>query len=52
VTIDELVLAVRIALEEATLGLCPSVDHDGDGRVTIDELVLALNMALSGCRSR
>jgi len=52
VTIDELVLAVRIALEEATLGLCPSVDDDGDGRVTIDELVLALNMALSGCRSR
>jgi hypothetical protein len=49
VTIDELILGIGIALGDATVAACPSVDVDGDGRVSIDELVAAVDRALSTC---
>lgn len=49
ISIDELVLAVRIALEVAPRQSCPTVDTDGDGLVAIDELVAAVHTALTGC---
>jgi hypothetical protein len=52
VTIDELVLLVRIALEEEPLALCASGDRSGDGSVTIDEILLAVSSALEGCPLR
>jgi hypothetical protein len=49
VTIDELILGVRIALEMSDLSDCPEFDADGSEEVTVDELVEAVNNALSGC---
>jgi hypothetical protein len=49
VTIDELILGVRIALEMSDLSDCPEFDADGSEEVTVDELVQAVNNALSGC---
>ena len=49
VTINELILAVRIALGEASIDSCPSIDPSGDGTVTIDELIAAVSNALGGC---
>jgi subtilisin family serine protease len=46
ITIDELVLAVRIALGDAPLAACPGLDENGDGRVGIDEIVRAVARAL------
>ena len=50
VTIDELVVAVRIALGEAEVAACTAVDSGGDGSVSIADLVAAMNSALAGCR--
>ncbi len=49
VTVDELVIAVNIALGSAGADTCTPVDVDGDGAVTIDELVGAVKAALAGC---
>ncbi|MDX2166094.1 MAG: hypothetical protein SF182_03495 [Deltaproteobacteria bacterium] len=49
VTVNELVLAVGIALGETALVACPSADRDGDGAVMIGELVAAVAAALEGC---
>ncbi len=49
VTIDELILAVNIALDNAGVVQCPAADHDGNHEVTIDELVSAVGRALDGC---
>jgi hypothetical protein len=49
VTIDELIKGVNIALGQAPLTSCPSLDADGSGTVTIDELVRAVTNALNGC---
>ncbi len=49
VTVDEIVLGVRVALGEADPAQCFAVDRDGDGTVTIDEILLAVTHALSGC---
>jgi subtilisin family serine protease len=46
VTIDELIVGVRIALGQASLDACAAADTDGDGHVGIDELVRAVNVAL------
>jgi hypothetical protein len=48
-TIDELIIGVNIALDNAPLGTCPSFDTDGDGHVTIDELLQGVNHALNSC---
>ncbi len=47
VTIDELVLAVRIALGEAHMSACVATDVDTSGTVTVDELILAVASSLS-----
>ena len=49
VSIDELVLAVRIALGENETSDCLVADRDGSGTVEIDELIAAVSVALSGC---
>ncbi|MBX3026911.1 hypothetical protein KF840_18545 [bacterium] len=49
VTIEELILAVGIALGSRPVGDCRAVDASGDGRVTIDELIAAVGAALAGC---
>lgn len=49
VTVDELVRAVRIALETANVDVCNPADRDGNHAVSINELVLAVNAALHGC---
>jgi len=49
VTVDEIVIAVNIALDRLPLDACPAADLDGDFTVTVDELVAAVNAALMGC---
>src|SRR5262249_10612738 len=49
VSIDELVLAVGIALGETETSACLVADRDGSGTVQIDELIAAVNVALQGC---
>jgi hypothetical protein len=49
VTINELILAVNIALGDAPVSECSAIDRNGDGSVTIDELVAAVDSALDGC---
>lgn len=48
VTIDELTLMVRIALDNAQVGDCPAGDANGDGEITIDEVIAAVAVALKG----
>ena len=48
VTIDELVVAVRIALGDRNAPACANADADGDGRVSIDELTQAVRVAIRG----
>jgi parallel beta-helix repeat protein len=45
VRIDELVRAVRIALDDSPLHSCPLADLDGDDHVAVAELVMAVNDA-------
>ena len=47
--INELVIAVNIALGASPVTACEAVDGNGDGQVTISELVAAVNIALNGC---
>ncbi len=49
VSINELVAAVRIALEEVGVAFCPAANPDRDLVVAIDELVRAVRAALDGC---
>lgn len=49
VTVDEVVLAVNVALGAAPADTCSAADADGDGSVTVDEILLALQSALAGC---
>lgn len=49
VTIDELVRAVAVALQQQAVSACEAADGDGDGLVRIDELVRAVGNALFGC---
>lgn len=46
VSIDELVVCVRIALENEAQQECPECDVDADGRVTVDEVVGAVAASL------
>lgn len=46
VTVADLVLGVRIALGDAPLTDCPTLDRNGDRRISIDELILATVAAL------
>lgn len=49
VTIEELVIMVRIALGSMTVSTCANGDADDDGAITIDEVILAVADALKGC---
>jgi len=49
VTIDELVLAVSIAVGSADPMACKSLDRDHSDKVEADELLAAIDNALNGC---
>jgi len=49
VGINELILAVNIALGSRQIVDCVNVDANGNGLVSINELVSAVNNALNGC---
>mgnify|MGYP000045609439 CR=1 FL=1 len=49
VTVDEIVVAVQIALAAVPVEVCVAIDRDGDGDATIDEILAAVQHAASGC---
>ncbi len=49
VTVDELLIGVNIALNEAPVASCASLDRNGDGEVTVEELLRGVAAALEGC---
>lgn len=49
VTIEELILAVGIALGTTPVSTCGAIDTDSDGQASIAELVAAVGHALDGC---
>jgi hypothetical protein len=49
VTVDELLIAVNIALENLPAQRCPVFDVNGDGTVTVNEILAGVNNALNGC---
>jgi hypothetical protein len=49
VNVEELVLAVGIAVGRNDSGDCLVTDRDGSGTIQIDELIAAVNVALQGC---
>jgi hypothetical protein len=49
VTVEEVVRAVRIALDTEPTWRCPMADQNGDDAVTIEEVVRGVNCALRGC---
>jgi len=49
VTVDEVVVAVAIAIGNRLIEFCPAADRDGDQSVTVDEIVATIDAALRGC---
>jgi hypothetical protein len=49
VGVAELIVAVRVGLEQAAADACPAADGDRSERVTIAELIAAVGAALEGC---
>ena len=49
VTVDEIIIMVRIALGTTPVSACEAGNWNHDGQVTVDEIVRAVNAALSGC---
>jgi cytochrome c peroxidase len=49
VTVNEVVTAVNVGLDTATLATCVEADTNADGAVTVDELIDTVNEALDGC---
>lgn len=49
VTVNELIMMVNIALNNAQLSSCPVGDADGSGDITVNEIIQAVNNALNGC---
>jgi hypothetical protein len=49
VTVNEIIVAVNIALGDASLGQCQPADGTGDNEITVDEIVAAVRFALEGC---
>jgi CSLREA domain-containing protein len=50
VTINELILAVNIALGNRPIDDCRAIDLNADGGATINELIAAVGAALNGCQ--
>lgn len=48
-TVNEAVLAIRIALGEEDLAACEAIDGNEDANITVDELVSAIGNVLHGC---
>jgi len=51
VAVNELTLAVNIALERRSVADCFAADRNFDGRVVVSELISAVRVALDGCPS-
>ena len=49
VTIDEVIVGVRIAVGIEPISSCAALDADASGSVTVDELVAAVQRVLAGC---
>lgn len=49
VRINELIVAVNIALGGADPQACPAADGNGDGAIAVNELIVAVNRSLEGC---
>jgi photosystem II stability/assembly factor-like uncharacterized protein len=49
VTVDEVMLGIRIALGEMGIETCVALDFDESGSVEVNELVTALSNVLAGC---
>jgi hypothetical protein len=49
VTVNELVIAVNIALGNAAISSCPALDTNGNGMASIEELIRAVGSLLDGC---
>lgn len=49
VTVDEVLLAINIALGIRTVDACSAFDRDGNGLVTVDEILTGVSNALEGC---
>jgi hypothetical protein len=50
VSVDELVLGVKLALDGAAPSACPAFDGDGNGAISVDELIGAVEAALHPLR--
>jgi len=51
VTVDEILMLVDFALQEASPSGCPVSDEDGNQQITLDEILTAVHNALNGCSS-
>lgn len=49
VSVDEVLLAIRLALGSQSVGSCSALDRDRDRSISVDELVGAVSAALGGC---
>ena len=49
ITVDELIIGVNVALGNAPIDDCHSLDSNSDRRVTVDELIEAIDLLLVGC---
>ena len=49
VTVDEILLAVNVALGTASVDVCTVADVNHDQLITVDEILQAVNNALNGC---
>jgi hypothetical protein len=49
VTINELLLMVNVALDQAQVSECSAGDRDQNDAITIDEILVAVDHALAGC---
>src|SRR5215470_5555367 len=49
VTIDELLIGVRIGLDQRPLSDCPAFDANMDGMVSINELIAGVRNSLNAC---
>lgn len=49
VTVDELLVLVNIAVNDAPVAACARGDRNADGAITVDEILQAVNNALLAC---
>lgn len=50
VTINDVVVLINIALDEAMVSTCEAGDKNKNGVITVDEIVTAVSNALTGCK--